>query len=82
MSPIDKFNKLDKSEFLSIFGNVFEKTEWIAEKCYTSKPYSNVDELFSSRTRTNWILPFSNRARWNAGLCDDGSRTYGFLYTF
>ena len=47
MSPIDKFNKLDKSEFLSIFGNVFEKTEWIAEKCYTSKPYSNVEELFS-----------------------------------
>jgi len=47
MSPIDKFNKLDKSEFLSIFGNVFEKTEWIAERCYTSKPYNNLEELFS-----------------------------------
>ena len=46
MSLIDKFNKLNKSEFLSIFGNVFEKTEWIAEKCFDSKPYNSVEELF------------------------------------
>ena len=46
MSLIDKFNKLNKSEFLSIFGNVFEKTDWIAEKCYDLKPYNSVDELF------------------------------------
>ena len=45
MDSIDTFNKLDKSEFLSTFGNVFEKTEWIAEKCYDSKPYNNVQEL-------------------------------------
>ena len=45
MSLIDKFNKLNKSEFLSTFGNVFERTEWIAEKCYDSKPYNNVQEL-------------------------------------
>ena len=47
MSPIDKFNKLDKSEFLSIFGNVFEKTDWIAEKTYALKPFNNFQELFS-----------------------------------
>ena len=45
MDSIDTFNKLDKSEFLSTFGNVFEKTEWIAEKCYDSKPFNNVQEL-------------------------------------
>ena len=45
MDSIDAFNKLNKSEFLSTFGNVFEKTEWIAEKCYDSKPYNNVQEL-------------------------------------
>ena len=45
MDSIDTFNKLNKSEFLSTFGNVFEKTEWIAEKCYDSKPYNNVQEL-------------------------------------
>ena len=47
MNLIDKFNQLNKSEFISIFGNVFEKTEWIAEKCYESKPYNNTDELVS-----------------------------------
>ena len=45
MDSIDKFNKLSKAEFISIFGNIFEKTEWIAEKCYESKPYNNLDEL-------------------------------------
>ena len=45
MDSIDKFNKLSKAEFISIFGNIFEKTEWVAEKCYESKPYNNLDEL-------------------------------------
>ena len=44
---MDKFNKLSRSEFISTFGNIFEKTEWIAEKCYGSKPYSNFNELVS-----------------------------------
>ena len=47
MNLIDKFNQLNKSEFISIFGNVFEKTEWIAGRCYDSKPYNNLDELIS-----------------------------------
>ena len=45
MDSIEKFNKLSKVEFISIFGNIFEKTEWVAEKCYESKPYNNLDEL-------------------------------------
>jgi len=47
MDSIDKFNKLSKAEFVSIFGNIFEKTEWVAERCYESKPYNNLDELVS-----------------------------------
>ena len=47
MNSIDKFNKLSKSEFISIFGNVFEKTDWIAEKAYALKPFNNFQELFS-----------------------------------
>ena len=45
MDLIDKFNKLSKTEFISTFGNIFEKTEWIAERCYESKPYNNLDQL-------------------------------------
>ena len=47
MDSIDKFNKLSKVEFISIFGNIFEKTECIAERCYESKPYNNLNELVS-----------------------------------
>jgi len=47
MNSIDGVNKLSKSDFISIFGNVFEKTEWIAQKSYDSKPYKNFEELFS-----------------------------------
>ena len=47
MESIKKFNKLNKTEFISIFGNIFEKTEWIAEKCYELKPYKNFQELVS-----------------------------------
>ncbi len=47
MDLIDKFNKLSKTEFISTFGNIFEKTEWIAERCYETKPYNNLDELIS-----------------------------------
>ena len=47
MNSIDKVNKLSKSDFISIFGNVFEKTDWIAQKSYDLKPYKNFEELFS-----------------------------------
>ncbi len=46
MNAIDKINKLSKPDFISIFGNIFEKTKWIAQKSYDSKPYKNYDELF------------------------------------
>ena len=45
MDSINKVNKLNKSDFISIFGNVFEKTEWIAEKVFTSLPHKSFDEL-------------------------------------
>ena len=47
MDSVGKVNNLRKSDFISIFGNVFEKTQWIAEKAYNSKPYKNFEELFS-----------------------------------
>ena len=46
MDSIDKVNKLNKSDFISIFGNVFEKTEWIAERVFNYLPYKNFDNLF------------------------------------
>ena len=47
MNSIDKINKLTQSDFISILGNVFEKTDWIAKKTYASKPFKNFEELYS-----------------------------------
>ena len=47
MNSLDKVNNLSKSDFISVFGNVFEKTKWIAERAYDSKPYNNFEELFA-----------------------------------
>ena len=45
MDSVDKVNKLSKSDFISIFGNVFEKTAWIAEKVFVFKPFESFDKL-------------------------------------
>ena len=47
MKSINSINQLNKSDFLSIFGNIFEKTEWIAEKVFDLKPFKSNDDLFS-----------------------------------
>ena len=47
MNSVNRVNNLNKSDFISIFGNVFEKTEWIAEQTYALKPFNNFEELFS-----------------------------------
>ena len=45
MNPVDKVKKLSKSDFISTFGNVFEKTTWIAEKVFNFKPFGNFETL-------------------------------------
>jgi len=47
MNLLDKINNLSKRDFISTFGNVFEKTSWIAKKAYESKPFNNSKELFT-----------------------------------
>ena len=45
MGTIDNINDLNKSDFLSIFGNVFEKTESVALETFESKPFKNFDDI-------------------------------------
>ena len=42
---INKINKLSRSEFVKVFANIFEKTEWIAEELYNQVPFNNFEEL-------------------------------------
>ena len=48
ISSINKINQLTKNDFIDIFGNVFEKTYWIADKAFNLKPYKNFNELLST----------------------------------
>ena len=45
MDSINNINKLTKNDFISIFGNIFEKSNWIAEKVYLSIPFNSFTEL-------------------------------------
>ena len=48
INSIDKINQLTKNDFIDIFGNVFEKAYWIADKAFNLKPYKNFNELLST----------------------------------
>ena len=45
MRTIDNINDLNKSDFLSLFGNVFEKTESVALEAFDSKPFKNFEDI-------------------------------------
>ena len=47
IKSINKINELAKNDFIDIFGNVFEKTKWIADKAFDLKPYKSFNELSS-----------------------------------
>ena len=48
VNSIKKVNQLSENEFISIFGNVFEKTNWIANKAFNLKPYKDFDDFIST----------------------------------
>jgi len=48
INSIAKVNLLSKNDFVDIFGNVFEKTNWIVNKAFNLKPYKDFNELIST----------------------------------
>ena len=43
-------NSLSENEFVSIFGSVFEKSEWIANETFRLKPFKNAEDLIDKMT--------------------------------
>ena len=41
------FNSLSKNEFITKFGSIFEKSEWIASEAFKLKPFKNNEDLKS-----------------------------------
>jgi len=48
INSIAKVNLLSENDFVDIFGNVFEKTNWIANKSFNLKPYKDFNQLIST----------------------------------
>ncbi len=42
---LDEVNRLGREEFVSLLGPAFEKTPWVAERAWASRPFANLDEL-------------------------------------
>ena len=50
MKFINNLNSLSEIEFVSIFGSVFEKSEWIANEAYKLKPFKDAEDLVNKMT--------------------------------
>ena len=47
MSLENDLNNLNREKFISLFGVIFEKTLWIAEKLFELKPFEGKDDLIN-----------------------------------
>ena len=47
MKVTKNLNSLSEIEFLSIFGSIFEKSEWIASRTYQLKPFNKPEDLIN-----------------------------------
>ena len=43
----NNFNNLNRDDFISTFGVIFEKTQWIAESLFDLKPFKDKDHLIN-----------------------------------
>ena len=42
---MEAINRMDQAAFTEAFGGIFEKSPWVAEAAWSSRPFSSVDEL-------------------------------------
>ena len=46
-----KLNTINENEFITIFGSIFEKSEWIATETFKQKPFKNSKDLINKMTK-------------------------------
>jgi len=47
MTLENDLNNLNRDKFVTLFGVIFEKTQWIAEKLFDHKPFKNKEDLIN-----------------------------------
>ena len=58
---IEEVNSMDQGEFVSRFGAVFERSPWVAEGAWRTRPFDDLDGLHAAFVRTVHDAPEERR---------------------
>lgn len=58
---IEEVNRMDRDEFISRFGSVFERSSWIAIGAWEERPFVNLDGMHEAFVRTVHDAPTERR---------------------
>ena len=47
---LDQLNKMDRSDFIAVLGEVFEHAPWVADAAFGSRPFSDLRALSTAMT--------------------------------
>ena len=48
---LDEINTLNPSEFVGLFGEVFEQAPWVAQQAWEQRPFTSLDDLHAKMIR-------------------------------
>ena len=51
MSALQGLNALTRQDFVARLADIYEHSPWVAERCYTARPFKSVDELHAAMQR-------------------------------
>lgn len=58
---IERINALDRDEFISKLGPVFENSPWVAEEAWNARPFESVDDLHGKMRDAMYAAPRERR---------------------
>ena len=61
MTAFSKVNDLDREEFLSLFGHVFEHSPWVAEGAWEHRPFTDLQALLDAMGSSVDAAPEADR---------------------
>ena len=58
---LERLNTLDQSDFVTALGGVFEGPPWIVTEAWRSRPFGNVDALYSALCQVMYAAPIERK---------------------
>ncbi len=54
---LDSLSKSDRDTFVSVLGEIFEHSPWVAEQAWSARPFASVDALHKAMLEAMWGAP-------------------------